>query len=82
MMSSDELPVIAATSPAVLELEAGKYFWCACGRSKNQPFCDGSHKETSFRPIKFEIEEKKKVALCRCKRSKNKPFCDGTHKTL
>lgn len=76
-------PVIAEKSPAVLELEPGNYSWCACGKSKNQPFCDGSHKEEGvFKPVRFEITEKKRVALCRCKHTKTPPFCDGTHKTL
>lgn len=76
-------PTIAAKQPKVMELEAGKtYFWCACGKSQNQPFCDGSHKGTEFTPVKFEPEETKKVALCLCKHTKNPPFCDGTHKSL
>jgi CDGSH-type Zn-finger protein len=66
----------------MVTLEPGTYFWCACGRSNNQPFCDGSHQGTGFTPIGFEIGEKKDVWLCQCKRSKNKPFCDGTHKEL
>lgn len=75
-------PEVAQKSPYVLELAPGTYWWCACGRSKNQPFCDGSHKVTSFTPVKFELAQATKVALCGCKRSANKPFCDGTHKTL
>lgn len=75
-------PEIAQKSPYVVELEPGTYWWCACGRSRTQPFCDGSHKVTTFKPMKFEIAQKTKVALCGCKRSGNKPFCDGTHKTL
>ncbi len=76
-------PVMAQRRPAILELEVGTYFWCQCGRSKNQPFCDGSHKETGeFTPIEFQITEKKRVALCQCKHSGHKPFCDGTHKSL
>lgn len=75
-------PKIAAKEPIALDLEPGKYFWCACGKSKNQPFCDGSHKGSEFTPIPFDIEEKKKVFLCQCKHSANKPFCDGSHKKL
>jgi CDGSH-type Zn-finger protein len=75
-------PVIAQKFPYALELDAGTYWWCACGRSKNQPFCDGSHKSTDITPIKFELTEKTKVWLCGCKRSGDKPFCDGTHKGL
>jgi len=73
---------IAAKEPAVLELEPGTYHWCACGKSANQPFCDGSHEGSEFTPKVVEITEKKTVALCQCKRSGNAPFCDGTHATL
>jgi CDGSH-type Zn-finger protein len=75
-------PLIAARKPAVLDLEPGTYTWCACGRSKNQPWCDGSHKGTGFTPIRTQIDEKKRVAMCVCKHSANKPYCDGTHKRL
>jgi CDGSH-type Zn-finger protein len=75
-------PTIAQKAPYVLELPAGTYWWCACGRSANQPFCDGSHKDTSFTPVKLEISEPTKVWLCGCKHSGNKPHCDGAHKKL
>ena len=75
-------PVIAETAPAVVELEAGTYYWCQCGRSQNQPFCDGSHAGTEFSPRKLELPEKKRLALCQCKHTGNAPLCDGTHATL
>jgi CDGSH-type Zn-finger protein len=78
-----DTPHIAQKAPYAVELEAGKaYFWCACGQSKNQPFCDGSHKGTSFTPMKFESDESKTAYLCGCKQTKNAPFCDGSHKAL
>lgn len=80
---TDDPPQIAQKAPYKVELQAGKtYFWCACGRSQKQPFCDGSHKGTSFTPVKFTAEETKTVFLCGCKRTGKPPFCDGTHKTL
>lgn len=75
-------PHVAAKQPKVLSLEPGTYHWCRCGRSKNQPFCDGSHAGTAFSPMEFSIAEKKQVALCQCKHTKNAPFCDGSHKEL
>ncbi len=75
-------PEIAARVPAVLNLEPGTYHWCACGRSKNQPFCDGSHAGTGITPVSFEVEEEKRVALCQCKRTAKRPMCDGTHSSL
>lgn len=75
-------PNIAQKSPIVQEVEPGTYWWCACGSSKTQPFCDGSHAGTEFRPHKVEITDKRKVAWCACKHSGNKPFCDGTHARL
>lgn len=75
-------PVIAGKEPKVMEVPAGTHYWCSCGKSKNQPFCDGSHKGTGMQPIAFVIDEKKEVALCMCKRSENAPYCDGTHSKL
>ncbi len=75
-------PVIAAREPAVLELEPGTYYWCACGRSQDQPFCDGSHQGTGIEPLAFEITEKKQVALCQCKHTATPPWCDGSHQKL
>lgn len=74
--------IIYDKRPVVLELEAGTYWWCACGRSKKQPWCDGSHSETDIKPVCTEIEEAKRVSMCNCKLTKNQPFCDGEHKTL
>jgi len=79
----DNKPHIAARSPAPVEVEAGKtYYWCACGRSANQPFCDGSHKDTGFTPVQYEATETGRVFFCRCKHSANAPLCDGTHSSL
>lgn len=77
-----EKPLVAGKQPAILSLEPGAYYWRHCGRSKNQPFRDGSHKGTGVTPVEFSISEKKQVALCQCKQTKTPPFCDGTHKTL
>jgi CDGSH-type Zn-finger protein len=77
-----EKPVIAQRSPYVMALQPGTYWWCACGLSKTQPFCDGSHKGGAFSPVKFEITATRTVALCGCKRSLTAPFCDGSHNAL
>jgi len=82
MSDAKNQPTIAATEPAVLELEPGTYYWCSCGKSANQPFCDGSHADTAFVPQVLEITETQTVALCQCKHSKNPPFCDGSHNDL
>ena len=79
---SDEKPAIGGKSPAVLELELGDYWWCTCGKSSKQPFCDGSHKGSSFTPEKIQITEKKNYALCTCKQSENGAYCDGAHSRL
>jgi CDGSH-type Zn-finger protein len=76
-------PKIAQKGPYPVEVEAGKtYFWCACGHSSRQPFCDGSHKEHGAEPMKYTAEESKKVFLCGCKATSKAPFCDGTHAKL
>lgn len=75
-------PTIFQKGPIVQKAEPGEYWWCACGRSKTQPFCDGSHKGTGFQPKPATITEAKTVAWCACKHSKKAPFCDGTHGTL
>lgn len=75
-------PKIADKKPAVLDLNAGTYYWCACGLSEKQPFCDGHHKGTDFTPLKVEVAEAGKKAWCQCKHSGTKPFCDGAHQKL
>lgn len=73
--------VRASNTPFATQVEAGKdYYWCACGGSKNQPFCDGTHKGGAFTPIKYSATESKEVYFCGCKASANKPLCDGSHK--
>jgi CDGSH iron-sulfur domain-containing protein 3 len=76
-------PVVAQKAPYPVDVEAGKaYYWCACGLSSKQPFCDGSHKTTDMTPMKFEAETSGKVYFCGCKASAKKPLCDGSHKAL
>ena len=76
-------PVIAQKAPFPVEVTAGTtYTWCACGMSKNQPFCDGSHKGSEFNPVKYEATETVTKYFCGCKQTGTKPFCDGTHKKL
>jgi CDGSH iron-sulfur domain-containing protein 3 len=71
----------AADTPFAINVEAGKdYWWCACGQSNNQPFCDGSHKGGAFTPLKYSATDSKTVYFCGCKASGHKPLCDGTHK--
>ena len=68
--------------PFVLKGEKKKYAWCSCGESANQPFCDGSHKDTGFSPIIVDNEKDGNIAWCGCKISENAPFCDGSHSKL
>ncbi|MDF1720998.1 MAG: CDGSH iron-sulfur domain-containing protein [Minwuia sp.] len=76
-------PVIVQKSPFSVEVEAGKnYFWCSCGQSSKQPFCDGSHKGSDFAPTKYEAEKDGKVFFCGCKKSARGALCDGTHNKL
>ncbi|XP_072030056.1 uncharacterized protein [Amphiura filiformis] len=71
---------IAKKIPAYVTLQAGKtYAWCLCGLSKKQPFCDGAHKTTEFKPVRFKLDETKKAFLCQCKQTSNRPYCDMTH---
>jgi CDGSH-type Zn-finger protein len=78
-----EEAIIAQKAPYQVEVTEGEtYYWCACGRSKNQPFCDSSHRGTGFEPVAFTAEKTETAYLCGCKRTANQPFCDGTHKSL
>lgn len=75
-----EEAVVARKGPFGVVVEKGKtYWWCSCGLSKSQPFCDGSHQGTDFEPVQFTAEDKVMVAFCGCKQSKHKPFCDDAH---
>jgi CDGSH-type Zn-finger protein len=70
-------------TPYGVDVEQGKtYYWCACGRSNNQPFCDGSHQGSEFTPVAYTAEQSAKVFFCGCKKTGNKPVCDGTHNSL
>ncbi|MCB2053565.1 MAG: CDGSH iron-sulfur domain-containing protein [Geminicoccaceae bacterium] len=76
-------PVIARKAPFKVAVDEGEtYFWCACGRSSTQPFCDGSHKGTGITPIKHKAEKTGNLFFCGCKRTAGAPLCDGSHKAL
>jgi CDGSH-type Zn-finger protein len=76
-------PTIAQKSPYPVEVESGKsYYWCSCGKSSKQPFCDGSHQDTEFLPMKYDAPESKTVYFCGCKATSGQPMCDGSHSGL
>jgi CDGSH-type Zn-finger protein len=76
-------PVVAQKSPFAVEVEAGKsYWWCACGKSASQPFCDGSHAGTAFSPVEYQAAQSGTVYFCGCKHSANGALCDGSHSSL
>ena len=76
-------PIIAQKAPYPVDVDEGKtYFWCTCGRSARQPFCDGSHKDTGLAPLKYTAEKTGKVFFCGCKHTGNRPLCDGSHSKL
>lgn len=78
-----ETPHVAQPAPFAVEVEEGKaYFWCSCGKSSKQPFCDGSHKGSGFTPVKWQAPASKTVWFCGCKHSAKAPLCDGAHKGL
>lgn len=74
-------PVRASDTPYATEVEKGKtYFWCSCGKSQKQPFCDGAHQGGEFAPVKYQAEASRTVYFCGCKLTRDQPFCDGSHK--
>ena len=76
-------PEIGGRAPLPIEVTAGEsYWWCACGRSKSQPFCDGSHEGTAFEPMEWSAPKTGRVFFCTCKRTSKMPLCDGSHNKL
>lgn len=81
-MAMDER-IVGGKAPAPVEVTAGEtYWWCACGRSKTQPFCDGSHQVTALEPLEWVAPATRKVFFCTCKQTKTAPLCDGSHNRL
>ena len=76
------MPHIVDKHSLKMEMKPGEYFWCSCGKSVTQPFCDGSHQGSEFKPELINIEETKTVHWCMCKHTARKPFCDGKHREL
>ena len=81
-MAENNLPKICARKPELMKMKEGTYWWCSCGLSSTQPFCDGSHKGSGFTPVKHEVTKESKVAWCMCKNSKSGATCDGSHSSL
>jgi CDGSH-type Zn-finger protein len=81
-MARMDQPDCPQKSPYVIEVEPGTYAWCACGKSQKQPYCDGSHAGSGFRPMIETVSETRRIAWCGCKQSANPPHCDGSHKAL
>lgn len=76
-------PICAQRSPYAVDVAAGKtYFWCACGRSQNQPFCDGSHQGVGIEPLRFDAQADETIYFCGCKKTAKAPRCDGSHNRL
>ena len=78
-----ETPIIAQKAPFKVDVQSGKtYFWCSCGKSANQPFCDGSHKDTGMTPVKYQSDKDGAVFFCGCKHTSKGVMCDGSHAKL
>jgi CDGSH-type Zn-finger protein len=75
-------PKVAGSAPVVVKLEQGTYYWCACGLSENQPWCDGSHAGTGINPVSVSIDKPSTVAMCLCKQTGDQPRCDGSHSNI